>query len=233
MLEFFYPPRCPSCGELNETGKVCEECAAKLDLCRPAGKVCLKCGLKDDVCECGKYNHLFDGICAPFLNDGQARQAVYAFKFGYRPFAAEYFGKEAARCFKARFGDVRPDLLCFVPTHRKKLKKRDYDYVALISKAISSELCIPILKDGLKAVKQNEAQHGLTIEKRRANVKGAYLANTDLTGKTVLLIDDIKTTGYTLSECAKQLKLAGAEKVFALTVLISPGGSCKPENIEL
>lgn len=233
VLEFFYPPRCPACGKLNGTGNVCTPCAQKLDECRPNGKVCLKCGLAENECDCRKFNFLFDGICAPFFNEGLAKDSVYGFKFGYRPFAAVYFGDEAARCFNARFKDAKPDLICFVPTHRSKLKKRDYDYVRLLAGSVSQKTGIPINNDGLKAVRANDSQHGMNLENRMKNVKGVYAANGDFKGKTVLLIDDIKTTGYTLSECAKQLKLAGAEKVFALSVNIDRKNTCKEVNSEL
>ena len=77
----------------------------------------------------------------------------------------------------------------------------------------------------MKKIKNNKPQHILDASQRRRNVKGVYEATKNLDGKTVLLVDDIKTTGSTLNECAKQLRLKGAKEVYCLVGLIS-NSSC-------
>ena len=96
-----------------------------------------------------------------------------------------------------------------------------------MAKQVATELGIPLRSRILKKIKYNKRQHKLSFNERKLNVKGVFSAVGDLTGKTVLLVDDIKTTGYTLNECAKQLRLAGAENVYCLTALISSNNTCK------
>ena len=139
VLEIIFPPRCPCCGKLNTSATPCDTCSAALGECRVKGKICRKCGLEVNMCECSKFNYLFSGMCAPFNNTGAARDGIYGLKFKRRPFAAEYFGKEIAACFRKNFRDINPDFICIVPTHKKTLSERNYDYVNLLAKAVARE----------------------------------------------------------------------------------------------
>ncbi len=232
ILDFIYPPRCPCCGELNDSGGLCDSCAVNIELQRVEGKICKYCGLEKHLCQCRRYHYLFSGIAAPFYNRDTAQNGVYMLKFQNAPFAAEFFGKAMSDCFKMCFPKLTVDMICTVPGTKKDLRHKTYDKVYLLGKACSKELNVPIKKNILKKIRQTEKQHKTTRDKRQQNVKGAFKATRRLDGKTVLLIDDIKTTGYTLNECAKQLRMAGAEKVYCLTALISPNKTCKKkENI--
>lgn len=227
LFGFIYPTRCPCCAKLNISSLPCESCEMELEECRFVGKVCKKCGNEKEYCECSKYNYLFSGTVAPFKNLGVARDGVYGLKFCNRPYAADYFGTEMAKRFKCVFPNVKPDFICIVPSYRKLLSKRDYDYVLLLAKSVSKELGVPLKHKMLKKIKQTEKQHKLTYEQRKSNIKGVFKATVSLNGETVLLIDDIKTTGYTLNECAKQLRLAGAQSVYTATALLTLNNACK------
>lgn len=227
---FFMPERCPLCGKVNFTGEPCLECEARLSECMIGDGACTKCGNEKKNCDCDRINCLFTGISAPFYNKGIAQEGLYRYKFEYFPNAAEYFGKAAALSFKKRFADVKIDCVCFVPSTKRALKTKYYDYVSLLAKRVAKELKVPLYKDALKKVKDNSKQHGLKLSDRQQNIKGVFKANGDFTGKTVLVADDIKTSGYTLSECSKQLRLAGAKEVYAVSVLITSNSSCKSEE---
>lgn len=222
LLAMIYPKRCPCCGEVGETDEPCDACRDGIEKERTADKLCRKCGHGKLYCECGKYSYLFEGITAPFYNRGTAQTGVYMLKFKNAPFAADYFGREMAEAFVKHFGDIKADLVCIVPTYRKDSLERNYDKVLLLAKVCAEALGIPLKPRTLKKTRRTERQHDLSHDKRQQNVKGAFEAKGDLDGKTVLLIDDIKTTGYTLNECAKQLRLSGAKKVYCLTALVSP-----------
>ena len=230
ILEFVFPNRCPCCGEINVTNEPCEKCGSDLNSCRFEGRICKKCGNEALLCECSKYNYLFNGVCAPFKNIGIARDGIYGLKFLDRPYSADYFGKEIAARFTEVFKEVKPDFVCIVPSSKRTLLKRNYDYVELLAKRVAKELGIPLESKTIKKVKQNEQQHKLSTDKRMSNVKGVFAVKENLIGKTILLIDDIKTTGYTLNECAKQLRLSGAENVYCAVALISLINTCNKKK---
>lgn len=230
ILDIIYPPRCPCCGELNPGGKPCDKCGSDIVNQRVLGKVCKFCGHEKHNCECKRYHYLFEGVAAPFYNKDTAQSGVYMLKFQNAPFAADYFGNEMYECFKSRFPEVHIDLITIVPGTKKDLRHKHYDKVELLAKVFSKKSGVKLNKNIIKKVKQTKKQHDLLHNERQQNVKGAFKVRKRLDGKTILLVDDIKTTGYTLNECSKQLRMAGAEKVYCLTALISPNKSCKTDK---
>ena len=230
ILDFVYPPRCPCCGVLNASGTPCDKCFSDIVKHKIEGKVCKFCGHEKRNCECKRYHYLFSGVVAPFYNRGAAQSGIYMLKFQNAPFAADYFGNEMYNCFQSQFPKVEIDVIAIVPSTKRDLKKRHYDKVELLARVFSKKLGVKLNKNIIKKVKQTKGQHDLSHNERQKNVKGAFKVTNRLDGKTVLLIDDIKTTGYTLNECAKQLRLAGAEKVYCVTALLTSNKSCKTEE---
>lgn len=231
LSSLIFPPRCPICGELTGSDEPCETCEIELKKHLITGAVCNSCGQYKSKCDCGKVNFFFSGICGVYENSGVAREAVYAIKYHNCAFAAEYFGCMLADCFKMRFPNVNPDIVCAVPMF--KHSERDYNHAELLAHHAAKRLDKPFLKRVLVKVRENEPQHKLSSQKRRENVKNAYVAKGDLSGKIVLLIDDIKTTAATLNECAKQLRLAGAEDVYCAVALISVKDTCNDNQTEI
>ncbi|MBO5746086.1 MAG: ComF family protein [Clostridia bacterium] len=221
LLKAIYPDRCPCCRQLKGIDEPCDDCAVVLKKQEISGKVCRRCGLEKRFCCCSQYHYLFEGVAAPFYNRDLAKDGVYGIKYKEAPFAAKYFGKRTAESFIKRFPDVKPDFVCCVPCYSKEARKKNYDAVEQLAKAVADELDLPLKLKALKKVRATEKQHTLPQDKRQANVKGAYKPTARFDGKTVLLIDDIKTTGYTLNECSKQLRMAGAEKVYCATALMT------------
>ncbi len=233
LWEHLFPQRCPCCGELNDGGNPCDTCSDKIIDQLIVGRVCRYCGHEKHNCQCKKYHYLFEGVCAPYYNRGTAQDGVYMLKFQNAPYAADYFGQQMAETVLKRFQKVKFDAVCIVPSTRKALKEKRYDYVELLAKAMAKELKLPLDKRMLKKIRDTKKQHKLKHDERQSNVKGAYKATKRLDGKTILLVDDIKTTGYTLSECAKQLRLMGAEKVYCVTALLTLNISCKQDENEI
>lgn len=225
ISRFFFPLRCAFCGDLSSESLVCEECLKQIPECEILGETCLKCGNAKERCECRRVNYLFNGISAVYYNIGIAKEGVYGLKMANRPFAAKYFGERMAKSFSDKF-DVKPDVVCSVPCSEKVLKVRGYNHAELLAKAVAKSLSLKYNGKIIKKIKNNKGQHTLTAAERRRNVKGAYRVAASLEGKTVLLVDDIKTTGSTLNECAKQLRLKGAKEVYCAVALIS-NMSCK------
>lgn len=191
---------------------MCENC--KNDLPRITGEKCKLCGAGKDRCTCKKAKMKYDGICAPFYYEKTIETAIRKFKFADKPYIAKALAEDTAAAVKENFADMNFDFIDFIPFSKNQSKKRKYNPAGEIAKEMSKLLEIPI-KNVLTKSFETETQHISGAFYRKGNVAGAYdiSENADLQGKTVLLVDDIKTTGSTLNECARVLKIAGAEKV--------------------
>ena len=222
----FYPKRCPCCGEVKRDYRPCDRCEAALDSARIKGTSCPKCARALRDCHCGGFNPLYTGVVAPFKRQGMAKEGIYSLKFHAKFHAAEYFGIEMAKEFRRRYPDVVIDVVCGVPSTKKELEDKSCDQVLLLAKYVVRTLQVPYSPKLIKKIRETKRQRELKHDERAANVKDAFLVRENLREKTVLLIDDIKTTGYTLNECAKQLRLQGAKEVYCLTALVTAFNSC-------
>ena len=211
MKQILYPSRCACCSRVLPTGqRLCADCAG--DLPRIEAPVCRRCGQAVSACLCGRLPRplYFDGLCAPFCYTGVVRDGVWQFKFRGRVDGAAFFGEEMAKAFQRAF-----------PLSKKRRRQRGYDQAELLAGVVAGALGRPLLHSLIKT-RNNKVQHVLPYADRQANVQNIYACGEDLSGQTVLLVDDIKTTGATLNACARELKEAGAEKVICLTASIVP-----------
>jgi ComF family protein len=219
LLDLALPARCPGCG--REGAPICATCLPALDarLDRPAG---IAIGLPSDV----PPSILQLEWCAPF--GGLVRRALHQLKYGGETRLAVPLGAAVARRW-SRAG-AGGDVLVPVPVHAERARRRGYDQAELIARAASAELglpCAPILERARATI----AQFDLDRATRATNVRGAFRLRprpgaTDeetqdrapLAGRWIVLVDDVVTTGATLSACAAPLLAAGAIGVSAVTV---------------
>lgn len=110
------------------------------------------------------------------------------------------------------------DVIIPVPLHIKRLRERGFNQSLLLARAVGRKNNIPVNPFGLKRIRWTEPQVNLSGKERKINVKGAFEFHGDVKGKTVLLIDDVYTTGATVAECSKVLKKGGAKGVCVLTL---------------
>ena len=163
----------------------------------------------------------FNGCVAPFYNEGIAQKAMYEFKFRKKEYIASFFAEQMALFVKQCFPEIEFDLVTFVPMHFLKRISRGYNQSFLLAEKISKILNIPLVYSLLGAKFKWKTQHSMAFKERFKNVKDKYYCKEKIEGKTVLLVDDIKTTGATLDECAKQLMVCGANKVYCITGLMT------------
>ena len=198
----------------------CEECKKSAIL--NVGKTCKRCGTciegAEDYCNnCAFDKIYFDKGYSAFVYDGTVRASILKFKFGNCGNFARVFAKFLA-AVATRQG-IEFDLVAYAPMSRKSLKKRGYNQAQLLAQHFCAILeCNEKLVNAIAKIKETEPQESLGKEKRKTNLVGAYKCVSDVEGKRVLVIDDIKTTGATLNECAKVLKKAGATSVIGLTI---------------
>ena len=207
LLDLLFPPRCPFCGKLLRAGE---------------GGLCAKCqeALPWLTGSQGEQRLEFVSCCvSPLRYQGEVRRSIHRYKFeGIRGYAGVY-GTLIAQCVSDRLAG-RYDLITWVPLSPKRRRERGYDQAMLLARAVAAALDGEAVET-LSKVRHTDAQSGLKGEaERRANVLGVYeiLDGEALAGRKILLIDDVATTGATLSECARILRTAGAEDVVCATL---------------
>ena len=205
LMELLFPPKCVLCRKLLKSGEIdlCRECRA--DAPEYAGK---------------KINIRFlDSFAAVWYYEGNVRRSLLRFKF----YNARSYGVSYGRILAMRLQREYPDgfdMLTWVPVSRLRKLRRGYDQVELLAKAVGRELGLSPVPT-LKKIRNNRPQSRMKDPAaRKANVLGAYrlLEAADVSGKRVLLLDDILTTGATAGECARMLRMAGAKEVHCAAV---------------
>lgn len=218
-----YPSRCIFCGKLmGEDKLICAECIKQDILVK--GKICGLCGLGKDHCNCaGKKHHYVRKITCLYYK-GPVKNGVIRFKFYRHTMLAAHYGKLMAENVCSKYSAIVFDAVVAVPMNRFKEWMRGYNCTDLLSDEISKSTKIPVLKDVLYRKNGGKMQKRVPLAKRAANVLDMfYVKNREkIAGKTILLVDDVCTSGATLDECAKMLKLYGAKKVYAVTLAAVP-----------
>lgn len=156
---------------------------------------------------------------ALWVYEGPVRLAVQAFKYGGRPELLPGCARAMARD-PAVAGLVLGATLVAVPARRRARRRRGYDQAEELAKGLARGLGAPLLTGALRRRRGHEgAQAGATIERRRRQVRGAFRATpSQVAGRTVVLVDDVASTGATLDAAARALRLAGAVDVRAVVL---------------
>ena len=225
-LDFVFPIHCAGCG--REGGVICGQCVDGLErLQQPYCRICAATGWYGVCRWCRQYPPGFDLLRSPFRFGGPVRDAIHRLKYKGERSAAEPLGALMAAHLKLRFNSCWPgsrwpasvSTLVPAPLHPRRLRSRGYNQSALLADEIGKRLNLPVREDLLVRTSNPRPQvETRSQQERRDNVADNFVCNTDISGLTVLLIDDVATTGSTLSECALALKSAGAAQVYALTL---------------
>ena len=222
LLSILYPPRCVCCGEVLPAGEtLCEACEKRI--VRIEAPVCLLCGYSLQDCGRKHPKTAYQEITAPFYYEEAVREGIHRFKFRDRPQSAIFFFFFLAKSVRENMPGISFDLIVCVPMLPAKEKERGYNQSALLARELSALLGVPADCHALCKSIDTPAQHELKGAGRRGNVFGVFEVPCPeaVEGKTVLLCDDVKTTGATLDECAKMLKFAGAKDVYCACIAVT------------
>ena len=225
LLDILIPPRCLRCGSITDMpGALCPDCWESVTFIAPPHCAC--CGTPFDVdlgpdalcAACAGKHPRFDRARSVFRYDEASRALVLRFKHADRTGGAATFARWMARAGAELIADA--DLIIPVPLHPLRLLKRRYNQAALLGWDLAKLSGKPCRVDVLARVRNTKSHGHMGRTSRSQNLRGAFAVKKPaaVEGKRVLLIDDVLTSGATLSECCKQLKAAGALDVDVLTL---------------
>ncbi len=222
LIYTLFPKRCAYCGKvILPECMMCSGCEKELP--RITEAICGKCGRGKDKCVCKGAERYYNSVCAPFYYDGSVRHGVHDFKFrnGFRNYEA--FSYEMSETVRNRHGDVEFDFVTEVPMTAKSRKKRGYNQCFYLSKGMSENLGIEHKPCILSKIYETKIQHETKYYLRKGNLSGVFevLNPEEVAGKTILLCDDVLTSGETLNECAKMLWLYGAKEIHCITLAVT------------
>lgn len=216
ILKAFFPTRCVGCNTLTENGAdLCENCRELLnETAIDQQSACRLCGLPKKLCTCKKHAREFEAMVSPFMYDGIIRNAVREIKNHSNCQPVDFFARHiASAVIKAGFENI--DAVTAVPTTKKELRSRGYSPARLIGVAVAEKLELPFDGNIIRKVYETRPQKELPKFMRRGNIFGVFDADREtVENKTILIIDDVTTTGSTLNECAKMLNFCGAFRVY-------------------
>lgn len=231
LLDLVFPPRCAACG----TGGawLCAACSAGVRRLEPP--FCARCAqplqLADSAApetsaalcaRCAKAPLALESIIAPFLMEGPIREMVHRLKYDHWRVLAGILSKALAE--ELAHSGRKPDFLAPVPLHPSRERERGYNQAALLAHELGNLAGIPVPRRALLRVRPTPPQVGApNAAAREAAVAGAFRCNNlSLRGRSVMLVDDVCTTGATLNACAVALLKAGVAEVRGLVVAREP-----------
>ncbi len=219
-LDLLFPIHCVGCGEEGDV--ICASCVDGLKrLEQPYCDTCAQPSVQGQCQWCLDHPSAIDGIRAPYLFEGPLREAVHRLKYrGWRAAAPLLGGLLAGYLEQHSLPRLTGDaILVPVPLHPRRLRSRGYNQSNLLAREAGKLLELPVREDLLKRVNDSLPQvEARTREHRRANVAGNFESAAEVAGLSILLVDDVATTGSTLVSCAAALKDAGATSVRGLAL---------------
>jgi len=205
------PQDCLLCASPSGDGLLCSACM--IGLPRLTAERCPVCALPtpaSSVCgACLKRPPHFDATQAVFRYEFPVDRLIQSLKYAHRLASADFLGRVLAQTAAT----CRPDLILPVPLATARLAQRGFNQALEIARPLARGLGVPLEIDRIHRRRDTTPQASLPWKERASNIRHAFACNLELTGMTILLVDDVMTTGATLDELARTLKAHGAARV--------------------
>lgn len=229
LLDLIYPRRCPVCDKAVKPfgSLICEECMGKVKYVK--APYCQKCGkeLRDKralFChDCAHNEHKYDRGMALFSYQSVA-DSIYRFKYQGRQEYTAYYAQRMARVLGEKILSLHPDALVPVPIHSSKKRVRGYNQAEALAKELGRILNVPVETKLIKRVRKTVPMKELSVRERQNNLKKAFkICHNDVKLITIVIIDDIYTTGSTIDAMAYELRQAGIKHIYFASLAIGNG----------
>lgn len=234
IIHLLFPRRCPICDKamfssvFMKTELCCAACREIPEYVKEP--VCKKCGKpieneRAEYCyDCRKHPGGFAQGKALWIYKDQVKESMYRFKYQNRQEYARYYGSEIVRVYGEWMKRNKIEAIVPIPLHWTKKRRRGYNQAQLLTAEIGKQTGLPVYPKLLKRIKKTKAQKNLDETERKNNLKKAFKTQENKVQLShILLVDDIYTTGSTINEAALELKRAGIERVYYVSVCIGRG----------
>jgi competence protein ComFC len=232
LLDFVYPQHCVICKKHLKRGEqdVCEVCWNSLvtlpapfcPYCKsfidPEDSKCGFCRFTGKIAE----DHKVSMARSLGWFDDSYKELIHQFKYGKKVSLGKRLGQRLGETINGDPNFLKSDFLIPVPLHKSRQRERGFNQSKILAEEISKITGLSVLKDALKRKKNTKDQTYLSREQREENVRGAFVVTSSemINSKSIILVDDVITTGATLSECARILKQSGVQQILATTIAV-------------
>jgi competence protein ComFC len=223
VWHFIYPPVCFTCEQILQDAnlKICPNCWNSFKKITPEDSQWLE--LKEKFSLEGLVENFLS--CYLFEKEGRLQDVIHLLKYRGIKSLGIRFGKEIGSRVLNNSDFTKADYLIPVPLHKLKHRERGYNQSEWICKGISRAIGIPMQVNLLKRIKHTQSQTQLNISERKENVNEAFSIDKKfyslIKNKTIILVDDVITTGATINSCAKELIAKGAHKIYCVSIALA------------
>lgn len=227
VISVFFPRRCPVCEEIVQPrGElICPDCIKELSPVRQP--VCFRCGkeLESDLMEycfdCSRHPRTFERNFALLNYNEAASNSMVSIKYRNRREYLDFYGRALCLRYGKMIRKIRPDILVPVPVHPSRMRSRGFNQAQVLAEIMGEILWIPVCEDALRRSKKTLPQKELNPLERLKNLEQAFEPGKLPEGVgTVLVVDDIYTTGSTLEACTRVLRRMGVREVYGITICV-------------
>lgn len=218
LLSVFFPNKCAFCQDIITTGQShCNECLTKIRKIPP--ELCHTCFKKN--CSCDTDSLPYKKLVSSYYYDSFSQNCVFSLKFHGVTKHAGYLAQQLYNDLSCHLLVGKIDYVVPVPMHKKAIRLRGYNQSHVLGTHLAKLLNVPVANQLLIKTRHTKSQHSLGLKARNTNLIGAYCVKytPHYKDKTILLIDDVYTTGNTITQCCKALQQVGINNIYVCTFL--------------